>query len=254
MLFLMMTFLLTADGLAQDYAWPAPRDLPVNPSLPNPFAKLDGHGAGPTCLKEWPAHREYLKEMMQEYLYGHVPPRPDRDELSFALTSDQEHRVDGSSIVGRLQTYGITITRNGESETFAVDVYRPGEEKRYPTIISSRGNRGVQYAWPRGYMFVNFNHNDLVPRDPEEALKRDSGLFRIYPNYNWGAIAARGWFYGVVIDLLDSVELVDMDKIVATGHSRGGQTAFAAAVFDERIDVAAPSTGGFWALGSHRPT
>ena len=48
------------------------------------------------------------------------------------------------------------------------------------------------------------------------------------------------------------VEVVDMDKIIATGHSRGGQAAMAAGIFDERIDIVAPSTGGPWSVGSYR--
>jgi len=57
---------------AQTRSFPSPSDLPVNPLMPNPFVTLDG--TGPTSLDEWPAHREYLKDLMQHYLYGHLPP------------------------------------------------------------------------------------------------------------------------------------------------------------------------------------
>ena len=43
-----------------------------------------------------------------------------------------------------------------------------------------------------------------------------------------------------------------MGKIIVTGHSRGGQAAMAGGIFDERIAIVAPSTGGPFTAGSTR--
>ena len=46
-------------------------DLPSIPELPDPFEKPDGSRV--MVPEEWPAQREYLKEMLAHYLYGHMP-------------------------------------------------------------------------------------------------------------------------------------------------------------------------------------
>ena len=44
-------------------------DLPSIPELPDPFEKPDGSRV--MTPEEWPAQREYLKELLAHYLYGH---------------------------------------------------------------------------------------------------------------------------------------------------------------------------------------
>ena len=46
-------------------------DLPSIPELPDPFEKPDGSRV--MTPEEWPAQREYLKELLAHYLYGHMP-------------------------------------------------------------------------------------------------------------------------------------------------------------------------------------
>ncbi|MBT4136435.1 MAG: hypothetical protein HOE48_00910 [Candidatus Latescibacteria bacterium] len=79
-----------------------------------------------------------------------------------------------------------------------------------------------------------------------------NGVQVLYPEYDWGTIAIWAWGHGVVLDALDRMGYVDMEKIVATGHSRGGQTAIAAGIFDERISVVVPCTGGYGSCGTLR--
>jgi enterochelin esterase-like enzyme len=238
---------------AQAERFPSPADLPSNPLMPNPFVKLDG--TGPTSPDEWPAHRAYLKELMQHYLYGHIPPRPSWDELSFRQTFDEPYSPPDSSIEGRRQGYEITVTRNGLSHSFNFSLYRGGEVKPYPTLINNRVDDtfGPEEGVRRGYLFVEFNRDEVAP-DQAGNADRSEGIFRLYPEpeYDWHTIAAWAWAYQLVIDVVDRLGLADTDKIIVTGHSRGGQTAMAAAIFDERIDVVAPSTGGPFSLGSHR--
>ncbi len=252
-IFIMLTGSLSAQAQAQPKTFPPPSDLHVNLVMPNPFLKLDG--TGPASLDEWPAHREYLKELMQHYLYGHMPPRPSWDELSFRQTSDNSYSPPNSSIRGRRQGYEITVSRNALSHSFNFTLYRQDEVKPYPTLINNRvdDSFGPEEGVRRGYLFVEFNRDEVAPDEASNA-DRNEGIFRLYPepDYDWHTIAAWAWAYQLVIDVVDRLGLVDTSKIMVTGHSRGGQTAMAAAIFDERIDVVAPSTGGPFSLGSHR--
>ena len=42
--------------------------------------------------------------------------------------------------------------------------------------------------------------------------------------------------------LLEKLEVLDVKKMVATGHSRGGKTALCAGIYDERIAITAPNS------------
>ena len=81
---------------------------------------------------------------------------------------------------------------------------------------------------------------------------RNTGVFPLYPEYEWGTIAAWAWTHGVVADALNQLELIDMKKIVATGHSRGGKIALCAGIYDERIAITAPNSSGTGGTGSLR--
>jgi len=103
----------------------------------------------------------------------------------------------------------------------------------------------------RGYALVEFERGEVAP-DERSNVDRKEGIFRLYPEYDFHTIAAWGWAYQPVIDALDRLGIIDMDKIIVTGHSRGGQAAMAGGIFDERIAMVAPSTGGPFSLGSTR--
>jgi len=261
---LVIAALLPAWPVALRAAYPAPsvydfppvEELPDKPLMPDPFKKPDGTRV--TSLAEWPQQRVYLKALLQHYLYGHLPPKPAGSELSFARVSDETYTPPNSAIEGRKQEYRITITRGSLTHSFRFNLWRPAELRRYPTLINnhpehSPANPGFSMAegLRRGYMVVEFERTEVAPDTPGNA-NRKQGIFPLYPEYDFYTIAAWAWAYQPVIDVLDELGVVDMEKIIVTGHSRGGQTAMAAGIFDERIAIIAPSTGGPWSVGSFR--
>ena len=46
-----------------------------------------------------------------------------------------------------------------------------------------------------------------------------------------------------------TTDWADTDKIIATGHSRGGKVALCAAIYDERIALGAPNGSGCGGAG-----
>ena len=83
-------------------------------------------------------------------------------------------------------------------------------------------------------------------------LTQSKGVFPLYPEYDWGTIAVWAWGYQLIIDYFETLDFVDVNKIVVTGHSRGGKTAFCGGIYDERIAITAPNSSGLGGTASHR--
>jgi len=230
-----------------EYKFPAVEDLPVTEGLQNPFLKPDG-----TLVKskeEWPAQREYLKAMLVHYQYGTMPPSP-KDAVVEKVSSEEV--LDGKGI---LDLFNITITRNGKSVTMHCSLYRPNKPGKFPVVI--KNDRGVtekddivSKAIDMGYAIAKYAREDLAKDN--RAFIRQGGVFELYPEYTWGTITVWAWGYQLVIDAFEQMDVIDMDKIVTTGHSRGGKTALAGAIFDERIAIAGPNSSGMGGTASAR--
>ncbi|NQT87834.1 hypothetical protein HQ560_13795, partial [bacterium] len=238
----------------QAFKYPPASELPVQEGMPDPFVGPDGTRL--TSKEEWPAQRVYLKAMLAHYLYGAMPPRPKQ----FKLERVQSKPVfDGQAVQER---YAITLERKGKTATFHFEFIRPAKRGRMPAIVKNcsvffepgtkQGRHDIaaaRHAIKRGYLLCKFQRNEVAA---DRANNRGAGVFPLYPEYDWGTIAAWAWAHGVVIDALDRLELADMDRLVVTGHSRGGKTALCAGIHDERVAVTAPNSSGTGGTGSLR--
>jgi dienelactone hydrolase len=220
---------------------------------------LTADGSQITSSKEWSSHREYLKAMLAHYQYGHMPPRPKTLDIKQTRSLDV---FDGKAVQIELT---ITISRGDKSVDLHVALVRPKQAGKFPVVIKNAPNllegpktkrnkksyadeqAGIADVIARGYVVCKFRRTDLAA----DALgKRSEGVFPLYPEYDWGAIAVWAWGYQIVIDALKTMEFADTARIVATGHSRGGKAALCAAVYDERIAIAAPNSSGTGGTGS----
>jgi hypothetical protein len=243
-----MLSLLAVQG-SVEYSFADVDELPVQTGMPDPFLMSDDKRV--QTLEDWEQQRVYLKEMLAHYLYGKVPPLPKKIEISQIGT---KLVYDGKGVE---EQYSLTINRNGKSVSCIFLVVRPALNNRYPTVIKNYRvsfepttddarsqdtfDPGLE-AVKRGYLLCRFNRTDLATDTRNEG--RDYGVYPLYPEYDWAALAVWGWAHGVVLDALDQLELVDMDKVVATGHSRGGKAALCAGIVDERIAITAPNSFG----------
>lgn len=236
--------------------FPPASELPVHDGMPDPFVGPDGTRV--KSKEDWLAQRVYLKAMLAHYLYGLMPPRPKRFDLKRVKSRSV---FDGQAVEER---YAITLERNGKMATFHFELIRPVERTRVPIIVKNchmffdkPGEQTALYdriaarhAVKRGYLLCKFQRNEVAADD--RANKRNTGVFPLYPEYDWGTIAAWAWAHGVVIDALDRLKLADMKRIIVTGHSRGGKTALCAGIYDERIAITAPNSSGTGGTGSMR--
>lgn len=202
--------------------------------------------------------------MLAHYQYGRMPPRPKRIEVEKVSAANI---FDNGSVEER---YKLTINRNGKSLSFRMALVRPADQSRRPVIVKNcsalfdpdalgEGHRGrataqrdrnaARMAVERGYILCKFIRTDIAA---DEKDNRSTGVFPLYPEYDWGTIAAWAWAHQLVVDALDRLGYADMNRIVATGHSRGGKTALCAGIYDERIAITAPNSSGTGGTGSMR--
>ncbi len=252
------------DGSPQSsYTFPPVNELPVQEGLPDPFLKPDGtRVASPD---EWPQQRRYLRAMLDHYLYGSIPPRPTTFGLERVMS---QPAFDGTAVNER---YAVTLERNGKKLVFHFEYFKPVASKRYPVIVKNCHTlfdmnknlpghrkkdleadlRAAKEAVERGYLFGKFNR-EQVAQDHHGGKRTKQGVLALYPEYDWAIIAAWTWAHGIVFDALDRLELADMDKLVVTGHSRGGKTALCAGIIDERVAITAPNSSGGGGTASQR--
>ena len=247
-----------------EYEFSDVENLPLQEGLPDPF--LMPNGKRVQTLQDWPKQREYLKAMLAHYQYGRMPPRPKEIEIKRV---GSESIYDGKGVEEQVT---LTIRRKGKSVTCGFLIVRPALKKRYPTVIkndrvsfdasldrgdSSQGFDPGSEAVKRGYLLCRFNRTDLASdtrtdSDTGREEGRKAGVYPLYPEYDWGALAVWGWGHGVVLDALDELGVADMGKVVATGHSRGGKAALCAGIYDDRIAITAPNSSGTGGTGSLR--
>lgn len=244
---------------------PEPSHLPPQPPLIDPLDRPDG-----TRLShpdEWPEQREVLKAALKHYLYGEMPTRPDRIET----VDEQVAPVFGGKASRRLLT--LTTRRNGRSADLRVGLVVPEADGPHPVIVKNDAyrfdveettdpKRRAKYddrdriearmfedAIDRGYAICKYIRTDWADDAPDS---RDRGIYPLYPEYDWGAIAVWAWTFSVLIDWMDEDPAIDTAHVIVTGHSRGGKTALAAGILDERIWMTAPNSSGGGGTGSFR--
>ncbi|MHC4144552.1 MAG: alpha/beta hydrolase family protein, partial [Planctomycetota bacterium] len=245
-----------------DYDFPEAAELPVQKGLPDLFRMYDGSRV--STPDDWREQRDYLKKMLAHYLYGHMPPRPKRIEVDKVSAADI---LDGNAIE---EHYKLTTSRNGKSLSFRMALVRPAGNDRRPVIVKNcsvlfdpnalpeghksrataqRDRNAARMTVKRGYILCKFVRTDVAADSKDN---RSSGVFVLYPEYDWGTIAAWAWAHQLVVDALDKLGYADMERIIATGHSRGGKTALCAGIYDERVAITAPNSSGTGGTGSLR--
>jgi endo-1,4-beta-xylanase len=247
---LFVALICTVAGATQDKRKPA-GELPEIKELPNPFTFADG---SPVRTKEdWGRRRAELKELFQDYMYGHMPPKPQKMTIKKGeRTTDEANKI-------IIQILEVTLEHEGKTFTMSVTVALPlGAKGKVPVLIQSggfgKGGAGVKrfktYT-DRGYAVAEFNWNS-VAADVKGAKK--GGIYTLFGDQiDTGTLMGWAWGISRVIDALEqAVPEVDITKVFVTGHSRNGKGALVAGAFEERIALTVPSHSGAGGMPPYR--
>lgn len=226
------------------------KDLTPIKELPDPFLKPDGTRVA--TPEEWEEQRAYLKAMLSHYMYGEMPPAPNNTKGELLYT---RKIYNGQAIA---ETVRLTFGPDEEKEhqvSLLLHITRPAKEGKVPVITWNqfKGRYGCpeeeELVCRRGYAIIEFDREELAA-DSADAV--NGPLAKAYPEYDWGAIAMWSWGHSRIADYLAGTDYADMDKLVATGHSRGGKVALCAAIYDERFALCAASGSGCGGAGCYR--
>jgi hypothetical protein len=159
-----------------------------------------------------------------------------------------------------LRSYKVTcdLGEGKEKLSFGVDLFIPRGDGPFPVI--ARGDAGwgqisdltARQILDRGYIVADFNRCEFAPDLAMKSTKRAGELFDIYPDADFGAVAAWAWGFHRVVDFLMTLPEVDKTKIVVTGHSRGAKAALLSGATDARIALTVPNGSGCCGGGCFR--
>ena len=240
--------------------FPSVEDLPARAALPDPLLRAEGTRiASP---ESWRDHRATLLDLLLHYEYGHLPPAG----AAVQATPVSMRRLDargGSGASGAPGAIGaidaiertLRLGMGPRHDVIADLVLTLPATTRGPLPVIVRGDLGWAPVKPeiaamvveRGYALVEFNREQIAGDGPA----RD-GVYLAYPQFDGGRIAAWAWGFHRVLDWLCVQDDFDPQRIIATGHSRGGKAALLAGATDTRIALTVPNDSGCGGAGCFR--
>ncbi|MGV6800868.1 MAG: alpha/beta hydrolase family protein [bacterium] len=95
----------------------------------------------------------------------------------------------------------------------------------------------LQMIIDHGVGLATLYPGEVIPDRAEEGLEKLQFYAAGVPQSKerWGAIAAWAWLFSKSLDVLQSDDRIDPNRIVTYGHSRYGKSALLAAAFDKRF-------------------
>lgn len=258
--------------------YPPVDKLPASADLPDPLVMLDGTRI--TSKKAWEEKRRpELKGLFQHYMYGTMPPRPDKVDFKV-------QRVDPKALGGKATLKEVTVSfgppgtpkinlllvipnkRTGPAPVFVGMNFRGNHTVlddpniALPTawVPGVKGNKAsdaargtekkvwnIEQTIDQGYAVATFYCGDVDPdrADVREGIQPHLRQAGEKPGpHDWGTVAAWAWGIQRAIDYLVTDADLDATRVIVVGHSRLGKTALLAGVFDERVAMAIPLQAG----------
>lgn len=202
---------------------------------------------------DWLKRREELLELILSIEYGHLPPTP-----TSVKGLELHNHVEPSLLNAQHIQYHVTSSgpEPWQSFRFLMDVLIPPGDGPFPVVINGDGcwryltEDVTRDVLGRGYALAAFNRVEIVPDN--HRMERATGLYQVYPDGDFGALAAWAWGYHRCVDVLLEQPYADSARIAVVGHSRGGKAVLLAGATDERIALTAPNNSGCGGAGCFR--
>jgi hypothetical protein len=219
-----------------DCTVPDPKDVSVS-TLNDLFLGADG-STRMSKKSDWRCQRAFLKKVMEKYVHGEKPPKPEKVTGSVSASAIKVH-----------------VENKGKSIDFSVPVTMPGSSSGPVPIIIGMGGSSLDASIVKGEGVASgtFDHQGMASETSR------SGLFTTIYGSN-GISAQIGWAWGIsrVIDVLVDEKaagrnnIIDPAAVGVTGCSRNGKAAFNVGAWDERIALGIPQESGTGGVSAFR--
>ena len=113
--------------------------------------------------------------------------------------------------------------------------FKQGKE-RAAGLVGNPGKAYLDHLAKRGYVVIAPDHFVAGHRIPPEGSYETGRFHAKHPN--WTAVGKFTYEHSIAVDVLQSLDVVDGDRIGALGHSLGGHGTFFLAAYDSRIKAA----------------
>ncbi|HJN11332.1 MAG: dienelactone hydrolase family protein [Pirellulaceae bacterium] len=113
-------------------------------------------------------------------------------------------------------------------------------------LVDNPDKAYLDHLCRRGYVVIAPEHFVSGHRIPAEGPYETGKFYEKHPK--WTAVGKFTYEHSIAIDVLQSLEQVDGERIGALGHSLGGHGTFFLAAYDDRIKTSACNCGAsfFW--------
>lgn len=225
------------------------RDDPALREVPEIHSSWDDLTDGITTKADWHQRRIELKQKYLELLRDkHKPEKPELD-----LQIHEEVIVDGS-YRRQLISYAVEsderahaylgiplkLTTKAPAVVALHGTYKFGKQ-RVAGLIDNPDKAYLDHLCRRGYVVIAPEHFVSGHRIPPNGSYETGQFYEKHPE--WTAVGKFTFEHSIAIDVLQTLDQVDANRIGALGHSLGGHGTFFLAAYDERIKASACNCG-----------
>lgn len=204
---------------------------------------------GVTSPEDWERRRVELRNRYLELLRDKYKP----ENPPLELRIEEEHVVDGRY---KRLTVSYNVEKGERARAFlAVPLQLKGPA---PAVVALHGThaRGIEqtagllgnpdkayldHLCRRGYIVIAPEHFVSGDRTPPEGAYETGRFYEKHPN--WTAVGKFTYEHAIAIDVLETLDEVDAERIGVMGHSLGGHGSYFLAAYDERIKAAVCNCG-----------
>lgn len=212
-----------------------------------PDALADAGGKKITTTEDFREHRDKLKRILAEEVYGYIPPAPEHMDV-------EEKSVDEVFCAGKASLYELVfhVTVGGVTKSFPVRAVIPKNATRLPAFVMINFRSEVPDKYlpseeiaDRGYAVFSFNYKDVATDDGDFTAAL-APLFTPKKRAlsSPGKIAMWAWAAMRVMDHIETLPMIDRENVAVIGHSRLGKTALVAGAYDERFKYVISNDSG----------
>ncbi|NND07231.1 MAG: hypothetical protein HKN87_12700 [Saprospiraceae bacterium] len=115
-------------------------------------------------------------------------------------------------------------------------IYEHGK-MRAAGLIDNPDKAYLDHLCRQGYVVIAPEHFVSGHRTPTEGAYETATFYQKHPN--WTAVGKFTFEHSIAIDVLETLDQVDKERIGALGHSLGGHGSFFLAAYDEQIKASA---------------